>query len=118
MVEFLSYISNLDMWILTGVLSFLEKDMVAHKVAFLTAGGIAPCLSSIIGMLINHYNKILPKAELIYYRFGYQGLLLDDKITITEDMRQNAEQLLSYGGSPTRRSSDLSRIFLIVLNEG
>ncbi len=92
------------MWILTGVLSFLEKDMVAHKVAFLTAGGIAPCLSSIIGMLINHYNKILPKAELIYYRFGYQGLLLDDKITITEDMRQNAEQLLSYGGSPIGNS--------------
>ncbi|QTP63636.1 pyrophosphate--fructose-6-phosphate 1-phosphotransferase [Candidatus Liberibacter africanus] len=78
--------------------------MLAHKVAFLTAGGIAPCLSSVIGMLINRYNEILPEAELICYRSGYQGLLLDDKIVITPNMRQHADKLLSYGGSPIGNS--------------
>lgn len=78
--------------------------MVKHKVAFLTAGGIAPCLSSVIGMLISRYSEILPEAELIAYRSGYQGLLLNDKIEISHDMRQNAEKLLSYGGSPIGNS--------------
>ncbi|KGB27791.1 pyrophosphate--fructose-6-phosphate 1-phosphotransferase [Candidatus Liberibacter solanacearum] len=87
--------------------------MVTHKVAFLTAGGIAPCLSSVIGMLISRYNEILPEAELIAYRSGYQGLLLDDKIEISHDMRQNAEKLLSYGGSPIGNS----RIKLTNIND-
>ena len=32
------------------------------KVAFLTAGGLAPCLSSSIGFLIDEYNKKVPQA--------------------------------------------------------
>ncbi|AHA27946.1 pyrophosphate--fructose-6-phosphate 1-phosphotransferase [Candidatus Liberibacter americanus] len=78
--------------------------MVAGKVAFLTSGGIAPCLSSVIGMLISRYNEILPKADLIAYRSGYEGLLLDDKIEISSNMRQNAEKLINYGGSPIGNS--------------
>ena len=44
------------------------------KIAFLTAGGIAPCLSSSIGYLIERYNQIAPNAELMGYLNGYQGL--------------------------------------------
>ncbi|MBY7649422.1 MAG: pyrophosphate--fructose-6-phosphate 1-phosphotransferase [Candidatus Liberibacter europaeus] len=78
--------------------------MVEKKVAFLTSGGIAPCLSSVIGMLISRYNEILPKSDLIAYRSGYTGLLLDDKIDISDNMRQNADSLIYYGGSPIGNS--------------
>ena len=43
------------------------------KIAFLTAGGIAPCLSSSIGALINEYNQLAPEAEMIGYLNGYRG---------------------------------------------
>ncbi|MBL0849082.1 MAG: pyrophosphate--fructose-6-phosphate 1-phosphotransferase [Candidatus Liberibacter ctenarytainae] len=78
--------------------------MEKQKVAFLTSGGIAPCLSSIIGMLISRYTEIYPEVELIAYRSGYRGLLLDDTIEISSDMRQNADKLLFYGGSPIGNS--------------
>ena len=45
------------------------------KVAFLTAGGLAPCLSSSIGFLIDEYTKKSPKTEMIGYVNGYMGLL-------------------------------------------
>ena len=35
------------------------------KIAFLTAGGIAPCLSSSIGALIEQYATLEPEAELM-----------------------------------------------------
>ena len=46
------------------------------KIAFLTAGGIAPCLSASIGALIDSYNQLAPDAELMGYLNGYRGLLL------------------------------------------
>ena len=46
------------------------------KIAFLTAGGIAPCLSASIGALIQRYNDTAPDAELIGYLNGYRGLLI------------------------------------------
>ena len=53
------------------------------KVAFLTAGGLAPCLSSSIGFLIDEYNKKSPKTEMIGYINGYMGLLKGDSIPVT-----------------------------------
>ena len=50
------------------------------KIAFLTAGGIAPCLSSSIGALIEQYAKSQPEAEMIGYLNGYRGLLLGQSI--------------------------------------
>ena len=47
-----------------------------RKIAFLTAGGIAPCLSASIGALIIEYVKKLPDVEMIGYSHGYKGLLL------------------------------------------
>ena len=42
------------------------------KVAFLTAGGLAPCLSSSIGYLIEIYNEYDPEIEMIGYVDGYK----------------------------------------------
>ena len=35
------------------------------KIAFLTAGGVAPCLSASLGALIQTYNELAPKADLL-----------------------------------------------------
>ena len=37
------------------------------KIAFLTAGGIAPCLSASMGGLIEAYNILAPDAEPVSY---------------------------------------------------
>ena len=58
------------------------------KIAFLTAGGIAPCLSASIGALIEAYNNTAPEAELIGYLNGYRGLLLGKSISILQSVRE------------------------------
>ena len=60
------------------------------KVAFLTAGGLAPCLSSSIGFLIDQYTKKAPDVELIGYLDGYMGLLKGESVKVTDDVRKNA----------------------------
>ena len=74
------------------------------KIAFLTAGGIAPCLSASIGALIEEYNTIAPNAKLIGYLNGYRGLLLGKSITIPETVKRNAKILYEFGGSPIGNS--------------
>ncbi|PTM92069.1 pyrophosphate--fructose-6-phosphate 1-phosphotransferase [Mycoplana dimorpha] len=78
--------------------------MTKQKVAMLTAGGLAPCLSSAVGGLIGRYTDIAPEIELVAYRSGYQGLLLADRIEITPTMRDKAHLLHRYGGSPIGNS--------------
>ena len=78
--------------------------MTVRKVAMLTAGGLAPCLSSAVGGLIERYTEIAPEIELIAYTDGYQGLLLGNSITIDEDMRRDAALLHRFGGSPIGNS--------------
>lgn len=74
------------------------------KIAFLTAGGIAPCLSSAIGALIEKYNEIAPEAEIIGYLNGYRGLLLGNSISIPDSIKSNFKILYQYGGSPIGNS--------------
>lgn len=74
------------------------------KVGILTAGGLAPCLSSAIGGLIERYTEIAPDIEIICYRGGYKGLLLGDSIKVNDEMRDNAGLLHSFGGSPIGNS--------------
>ncbi len=78
--------------------------MARQKVAMLTAGGLAPCLSSAVGGLIERYSDIAPEIELVAYRSGYQGVLLGDRIPITPDIREKAYLLHRYGGSPIGNS--------------
>ena len=74
------------------------------KIAFLTAGGLAPCLSSSIGGLIEKYNELAPDAELIGYLNGYQGLLLGKSVAFPDSVKANAATLYEYGGSPIGNS--------------
>jgi pyrophosphate--fructose-6-phosphate 1-phosphotransferase len=74
------------------------------RVALLTAGGYAPCLSSAVGALIETYDATDPEIELIAYKHGYHGLLTGNSITIGPDERAGAALLHRYGGSPIGNS--------------
>lgn len=78
--------------------------MAIKKVALLTAGGLAPCLSSAVASLLTEYSKVAPEVEIIAYRNGYQGLLLGDSIPITPEIRAKAYLLHGFGGSPIGNS--------------
>ncbi|MTD13483.1 pyrophosphate--fructose-6-phosphate 1-phosphotransferase [Nakamurella sp. YIM 132087] len=78
--------------------------MTVRKVALLTAGGFAPCLSSAVGGLIERYTELAPEVEIIAYRHGYQGLLSGDSITVTPEVRAKAGLLHRFGGSPIGNS--------------
>lgn len=69
------------------------------KIALLTAGGLAPCLNSAVGGLIERYTEIDPTVEIICYRGGYKGLLLGDSIAVTDVIREDAGILHRFGGS-------------------
>ena len=71
-----------------------------RKVALLTAGGLASCLSSAIGSFIERYTEIDPGIELICYRAGFKGLLLGESSPVTPEIRQQAGLLHRFGGSP------------------
>ena len=75
-----------------------------HRVALLTAGGYAPCLSSAVGGLIERYTEQLPDVEIIGYRHGYWGLLSGEKIIVDDEARKRAHLLHEYGGSPLGNS--------------
>ena len=74
------------------------------KVAILTAGGLAPCLSSATGSLIERYTEIDPSIAIICYRSGYKGLLLGDSFQVTPEIREKAGLLQKFGGSPIGNS--------------
>lgn len=77
---------------------------MVHKVALLTAGGFAPCLSSAVGGLIEGYTEHAPEVEIIAYRNGYEGLLTGDFLEVTPAVRARANLLHEYGGSPIGNS--------------
>jgi len=74
------------------------------KVAFLTAGGLAPCLSAAVGGLITEYASKHPSTEIICYINGYQGLLMGNSIMVTPGIRATAAALQLHGGSPIGNS--------------
>ncbi len=78
--------------------------MAVKKVALLTAGGLAPCLSTAVGRLIERYTEVSPETEIIAYVGGYKGLLKGESITVTEDIRNHAAILYKHGGSPIGNS--------------
>ena len=78
--------------------------MTITRVAMLTAGGYAPCLSSAVGGLIERYTELMPQVELIGYKHGYHGLLTGTKVVIDEETRRNAAVLHRFGGSPIGNS--------------
>ena len=83
-----------------GEMSVSQKP----KVAILTAGGLAPCLSSAVGGLIERYTELAPEVEIIGYLGGYKGLLLGQSVPVTAEVRANAKVLHKHGGSPIKNS--------------
>lgn len=77
---------------------------MVRKVALLTAGGFAPCLSSAVGGLIERYTELAPEVEIIAYRHGYQGLLSGDVLVVDDAVRAKAHLLHKFGGSPIGNS--------------
>jgi diphosphate-dependent phosphofructokinase len=78
--------------------------MTVRRVALLTAGGLAPCLSSAVGALIERYTELEPDIEIIGYRNGYAGLLGGEYTTVTPEVRKQAHLLHRFGGSPLGNS--------------
>ena len=74
------------------------------KVAFLTSGGIAPCLSASIGGLIEKYNELDPNIEMVGYMHGYRGLLLGKSVVFSNEVKKNYQVLYDFGGSPIGNS--------------
>ena len=74
--------------------------MAGKTVAILTAGGLAPCLSSAVGGLIERYTQIAPDIRIIAYRNGYAGLLTGNSVEATPQVREAAGRLHAFGGSP------------------
>jgi diphosphate-dependent phosphofructokinase len=74
------------------------------RIALLTAGGLAPCLSSAVGGLIDTWGAMAPEAEIIAYRDGYAGLLTGNSFVIGADGRAQASHLHGLGGSPIGNS--------------
>jgi diphosphate-dependent phosphofructokinase len=78
--------------------------MPSHKIAMLTAGGLAPCLSAAVAELIERYSELTPDVPMIGYLGGYRGLLKGESVAVTKDVRAGASVLKKHGGSPIGNS--------------
>ena len=74
------------------------------KIAFLTSGGVAPCLSAAIGKLTELYIKRYPNIEIIGYLNGYKGLLLGKYIVFPNSLIKDINKFYQFGGSPIGNS--------------
>ena len=82
----------------------MAADKSVRRVALLTAGGLAPCLSSAVGGLIERYTEVAPDVEIIAYLNGYHGLLSGRHVEVTPEVRAKAALLHKFGGSPIGNS--------------
>jgi pyrophosphate--fructose-6-phosphate 1-phosphotransferase len=82
----------------------MSNQKPVKTVAILTAGGLAPCLSSAIGGLIERYTELYPDINILCYGGGYKGLLQGDSISIDAAKRAEASVLHKHGGSPIGNS--------------
>lgn len=78
--------------------------MRVGTVAILTSGGLAPCLSSAVGGLIERYTQLAPQVRIIGYLDGYAGLLTGASIEVSDEVRAHAARLHDFGGSPLGNS--------------
>jgi len=78
--------------------------MTVKTVAMLTAGGLAPCLATAVGGLIQRYSEVAPDVRIIAYLDGYAGLLTGRSVEVTPQVREEAHLLHLRGGSPIGNS--------------
>ena len=77
--------------------------MSVTNVAMLTAGGLAPCLSSAVAGLIQHYTELAPHVRIIAYLNGYAGLLTGRSVEVTREVRAKRPAASRFGGSADRQ---------------
>ncbi|MCL2802809.1 MAG: pyrophosphate--fructose-6-phosphate 1-phosphotransferase [Micrococcales bacterium] len=78
--------------------------MTIKRVALLTAGGFAPCLSSAVAGLVERYTEVAPEVEILVYEYGYHGLLTGNSYTLGDEAKAKVETLYNFGGSPIGNS--------------
>ena len=69
------------------------------NIAFLTSGGIAPCLSSCIVRLMFQYKKKFDNVNFVGYLNGYKGLLTNNKIFLKLPDKNKSDGIYEFGGS-------------------
>ena len=69
------------------------------KIAFLTSGGVAPCLSASIASLIENYRLSDKSIEYIGYLNGYYGLLKGKSISLDFKSDDEIANLKKIGGT-------------------
>lgn len=79
------------------------------NVAFMTSGGLAPCLASSIASLIKYWVEALEKGEISGVTFrcyidGYKGVLTGDSFVVPEEVWKSCDALHGFGGSPIGNS--------------
>jgi len=86
--------------------SLAGKDV---KVAFMTSGGLAPCLSASIAQLMTYWVKALREGKISGLEFrcyvdGYKGVLTGDSFIVPESEWDTSTALNKFGGSPIGNS--------------
>jgi pyrophosphate--fructose-6-phosphate 1-phosphotransferase len=86
--------------------SLLGKDV---QVAMMTAGGLAPCLSSSIAQLVQYWVEAKTSGRIAGLSFrmyisGYKGLLTGDSVVVPESEWEGLASLNHLGGSPIGNS--------------
>lgn len=79
------------------------------NVAMLTAGGLAPCLSSSVAALTEHWVAALKAGKISglsirMYTDGYKGLLQGESFVVADDVLGKVAALHDLGGSPIGNS--------------
>jgi 6-phosphofructokinase len=79
------------------------------KVAMMTSGGLAPCLSASIAQLVKYWSAALKDGKIAslsirFYRDGYKGVLIGDSFLLDEGLWEECDALNYLGGSPIGNS--------------
>ena len=79
------------------------------KVAMMTSGGLAPCLSASIAQLVRYWAAALKEGKIAslsirMYRDGYKGVLIGDSFMLDEALWEECDALNYLGGSPIGNS--------------
>jgi pyrophosphate--fructose-6-phosphate 1-phosphotransferase len=94
------------MW---GQQLYAKSQLYAHlsctkKVAILTAGGMAPCLSSAFAALTKELTNRSPDIKIVCYRDLYKGWLLRDSFGFTHGLVESIEVSYQFGRSRIGKS--------------
>ncbi|UFU01634.1 pyrophosphate--fructose-6-phosphate 1-phosphotransferase [Ruania suaedae] len=82
----------------------MSQNAPIRRIALLTAGGFAPCLSAAVAGLVRRYGDVLPDVEIIAYQYGYHGLLTGNYLVVDGAAREAIDVLDRFGGSPIGNS--------------